>query len=80
MTQSVLKWGNSLALRIPAAIARQMGIEQGAELELHLEGKRLIVARADGLPEFSGDDLARALHTATRELVDFGPPRGKEVL
>ncbi len=34
MSQAVLKWGNSLAFRIPSAIAKQMQIEEGAEVEL----------------------------------------------
>jgi len=80
VARTVLKWGNSLALRIPSAVARQMGVEEGAEIELRVEGRRLIVEKADELPHFSQDDLGRALRKVCRELVDFGGPRGKEVL
>lgn len=80
MAQVVLKWGNSLAVRIPSAIAKQMGIEEGAELELRVEGKRMVVERADALPEFSRDDLVRALRKSKGSLIDFGRPRGNEVL
>ncbi|MGH7107136.1 MAG: AbrB/MazE/SpoVT family DNA-binding domain-containing protein, partial [Acetobacteraceae bacterium] len=45
MSQAILKWGNSLAFRIPAAIARQMGIAEGSEVDFRIEGKRLIVER-----------------------------------
>jgi len=80
MAHAVLKLGNSLAFRIPAAIAKQMGIEEGAELELRIEGKRMVLERADALPEFSHDDLVRALRKSRGAHVDFGRPRGNEVL
>jgi antitoxin MazE len=80
MVQSVLKWGNSLALRIPSAIAKQMDIEEGAELEVRVEGRRLVVEKADQLPEFSHSDFVRALSNARKDLVEFGQPRGNEVL
>ena len=34
MTTTVQKWGNSLAVRIPSAIAEKMAIEQGSEVEI----------------------------------------------
>ena len=39
----VQKWGNSLALRIPAAFARETGIGSGAEVDLTLDDGRLII-------------------------------------
>jgi antitoxin component of MazEF toxin-antitoxin module len=80
MSQAILKWGNSLAFRIPSAIAKQMEIDEGAEVEFHIEGKQLIVEKADGMPSFTDRDLARALRKAKKELVDFGEPRGNELL
>lgn len=80
MAQAVVKWGNSLALRIPSAIARQMGIEEGAELEIRIEGKRLVIEKADELPKFSHKELVKALRRSRTKLVDFGGPRGNEVL
>jgi antitoxin MazE len=80
MAQSVLKWGNSLAFRIPSAIAKQMQIEEGAEVEFRIEGKQLIVEKADEMPSFTDRDLVRALRKAKRELIDLGSPRGNEIL
>ena len=40
----VAKWGNSLAVRIPADVARALGLEEGDEVELRaLSGKELAV-------------------------------------
>ena len=80
MSQAILKWGNSLAFRIPSAIAKQMGIEEGAEVEFRIEGKQLIVERADQMPNFTHGDLVQALRQARKELVDLGRPRGREIL
>jgi len=80
MAQSILKWGNSLAFRIPAAIAKQMGIDEGAEVEFHIDGKRLVIEKAAEMPKFTHRDLLKALRRAKKGLVELGSPRGKEVL
>jgi antitoxin component of MazEF toxin-antitoxin module len=78
--QAVLKWGNSLAFRIPSAIAKQMNIVEGAAVKFRIDGERLIIEKADAAPRFTHHDLVKALKKAKRELVDLGFPRGKEIL
>jgi antitoxin component of MazEF toxin-antitoxin module len=78
--QAVLKWGNSLAFRIPSAIAKQMNIVEGAAVEFRIDGERLIIEKADAESRFTHDDLVKALKKVKRELADLGPPRGKEIL
>lgn len=34
------KWGNSLAIRIPASIVNALELKEGEEIELHLAGER----------------------------------------
>ncbi len=82
MSQTILKWGNSLAFRIPAAIAKQMQIGEGAEVEFRIDGKRLVIEKADKLPKFTHQDLLRSLRKAKKSLVlvDLGTPRGEEIL
>jgi antitoxin MazE len=36
MTLQIAKWGNSLAVRIPANYVRQIGIKEGDQLQAHL--------------------------------------------
>ncbi len=36
MDWPVVKWGNSLALRIPSDIVRRLGLREGAALQAHL--------------------------------------------
>jgi antitoxin MazE len=36
----VSKWGNSLAVRLPAAVVEALGLKEGEEIELHVVGAR----------------------------------------
>jgi antitoxin component of MazEF toxin-antitoxin module len=80
VSQAILKWGNSLAFRIPAAIAKQMEIAEGAEVEFRVDGKRLVIEKAIEVPRFTHRDLIKALRQVRKGLVDLGSPRGKESL
>lgn len=43
MVSTVAKWGNSLALRIPQHIVKEMQIDEGAEVELVVIDGNLVV-------------------------------------
>ncbi len=50
----VSKWGNSLAIRLPAVVVEVLGLKEGDEVEVDVAGcKRLGVRRGD-----EGDRLA----------------------
>ncbi len=36
----VAKWGNSLAVRIPAAVVEALALKEGEEIEIHVAGVR----------------------------------------
>jgi antitoxin MazE len=36
----VAKWGNSLAVRLPAAVVEALGLKEGDDIELHVAGTR----------------------------------------
>jgi antitoxin MazE len=49
IAMQVAKWGNSLAIRIPAAVAQALELRAGDEVEIHVEGERsLALARKPG--------------------------------
>jgi antitoxin MazE len=51
MTQ-VAKWGNSLAVRLPAAVVEALKLKGGDEIEIHvLEEREIAVARKPGREE-----------------------------
>ena len=53
----VAKWGNSLAVRLPASVVEALHLKAGDEIEIHVAGARQFdVARKPGR-----DDLLRRL-------------------
>ncbi len=48
----VAKWGNSLAVRLPAAVVDALALKEGDEIEIHVVDEReLAVARKPGREE-----------------------------
>jgi antitoxin MazE len=43
MNTTIQKWGNSLALRIPSSIAKDLDLHPGASVQMSIEGVRIIV-------------------------------------
>lgn len=41
----VQKWGNSLGIRIPKAIAMKVDIEEGSEIDFDIEDDKIIIKR-----------------------------------
>jgi antitoxin MazE len=74
----VRKWGNSLALRIPRAIAAEAGLEDGTAADVRIE-RGAMVARPL-TPKLSLAQLLRKVtkHNLHRE-VSSGARRGREV-
>jgi antitoxin MazE len=53
----VAKWGNSLAVRLPAAVVEALGLKEGDEIEIHVaDAREFAVARKPGR-----DDLLKRL-------------------
>ena len=38
----VARWGNSLAVRLPAAVVQALDLKEGEEIELHVVGNRTL--------------------------------------
>ena len=60
MRATVRKWGNSLALRIPSGLAEDADLRDGAEVDVAVEGGRLVVAPV-AAPELSLDALLASI-------------------
>ena len=64
----VSKWGNSLAIRLPAAVVEALGLKEGDDIILHAAGKRsLEIEKAPGIKEL----LARLRRYRCRLPPDF---------
>jgi antitoxin MazE len=75
---TISKWGNSLAVRIPLAIAKQASLGEGDAVVLTLDRDGGIVLRPTRrkyeLSELVGRITAKNRHQET----DWGQPRGHE--
>ncbi|HUB33284.1 MAG TPA: AbrB/MazE/SpoVT family DNA-binding domain-containing protein [Bryobacteraceae bacterium] len=74
----ISKWGNSLAVRIPRAIARGAGLSEGDRLSADLAGDGSIVLRSQKR-KYSLNDLVAGIKPGNRHVeTDWGGPLGKE--
>jgi antitoxin MazE len=74
----VARWGNSLAVRIPQALAEQARLEEGAEVEVTLERDGLAIRRRP--PRYTLDELVDQITPENRHAeTDWGEPQGDEV-
>ncbi len=78
---TISKWGNSLAVRIPARFAETAGLAEGTAVDLKVQSGRLVVAPIRG--QKRKYDLRRLVGKITPEnrhkLLEWGRPVGKEV-
>lgn len=62
----VAKWGNSLAVRLPAAVVEALDLREGDEIELHATGTR----EATVVRKPSRDELIKQLRAFRGRLPD----------
>lgn len=77
------KWGNSLALRVPKAVADQIGARDGRAAEMTVTNGKLVIEVA--LPKrrkrrYALDELVAGITPDNRhDEIDWGPTVGNEV-
>ena len=71
----IVRWGSSLAIRIPQSVAEQWGVREGSRIELVPRGDQLVMSkRAVNLTEM----LARMSPETLHGEIDTGPAQGRE--
>jgi len=75
---TVSKWGNSLAVRIPLAIARQASIGEGDSVALTLDSDGGIVLRPTRRRYELSKLVARITPKNRHRETDWGQPQGEE--
>ena len=77
MQVEVVKWGNSSAVRLPAAVLKELRVALGDRLELKAQDGKLVLEpmpREHKLADMLGKITKLNRHAA----VDFGTPMGRE--
>jgi antitoxin MazE len=72
------KWGNSLAVRIPQAIAAQAGLAEGDCVALAVDATRGIVVRSARRKYELSELVSRITPKNRHRETDWGQPQGKE--
>ena len=80
MIAKTAKWGNSIGVRIPRALAKRVGIGVDSTVEID-EADEGIVIKPVGKKEYSLIELVKGITRQNRHgEADFGRPVGKELL
>jgi antitoxin MazE len=80
MKTTIQKWGNSLALRLPKALAEQARIREGSKVELVGTPEGVLVKARRKRRYRLGDLLSGVTPDNTHAETDWGASVGREVL
>ncbi|MDR0496014.1 MAG: AbrB/MazE/SpoVT family DNA-binding domain-containing protein [Treponema sp.] len=77
MEAVVRKWGNSLGIRIPSFIARELSLRDGSIVDINDTGREILIRpqKKDSLSEMVSKINKNNLHTE----IETGVPAGKEI-
>jgi antitoxin MazE len=79
MNQHVKKWGNSLAVRIPAPLSSEVGLKEDDAVEVRAEDGRIVIEKKRRKRPTLDDLLAGVTPENIHAETDWGPPVGREV-
>lgn len=79
MVTKILKWGNSLGLRIPKAFAKEAGIEDGSAVDISLDGDRIVIRPATPVRYQLTDLVSLVREDNIHEEISTGDATGREV-
>ena len=74
----ITKWGNSLAVRIPLAIAKQASLAEGDSVKMALDPEGCITLRPARRRYELSDLVSRITPKNRHRQTDWGRPQGKE--
>jgi antitoxin MazE len=75
----VVKWGNSLAVRIPKAIAEQARLQEGDPILIEAKEGHVELRSAERIPTL--EELVAKITPENRHAeINWGPPVGKEII
>lgn len=79
MMSKIHKWGNSLGLRIPREMARDVDLTEGTSVDLQARNGRLVVTPVKR-KHYSLEELLRGIRRSNlHDAQEFGEPAGREI-
>jgi antitoxin MazE len=77
MSVALRKWGNSIGVRLPRPLLEQVGLSEGALVDVLVEGDHLVIRRRR--PKLA-ELLSQCRPENKPETIDFGAPVGQEII
>lgn len=84
MSRAIIgRWGRTLAVRLPASVARKLALDEGGRVEGEVEGDAIVIRKAS--PERALEDMfagrsAQEWRAFYRDAYDWGPDLGREAI
>jgi antitoxin MazE len=78
MRTQIQRWGNSLAVRIPTAFARSLGLAHGSQVEMAMTKTGLAITPVKAPRPKLNDLLSRITADNLHREVEVGKPQGRE--
>ena len=79
METKIQKWGNSLGVRLPKAIADRQDLMAGSTVKLTVEEDKIVIERV-GKTRYTIDELVTGITSSNlHQASDWGKPIGKEI-
>lgn len=79
MSVTLHKWGNSVGLLLPKPLLERLGLKEGAQVNVKIEGDRLVIERHRPIRRTLQDVLKGFTRDNQPGEVGWGPPVGREV-
>ena len=79
MELTVEKWGDDLAVRLPAAVTEDLGLTEGCKVSVAKTEQGWILKRITPLPKFSLSELTEGITQENLQKVNDDRPAGKEI-
>jgi len=79
MQTKAQKWGNSLAVRVPKAVAERVGVTANDSLDIEVSDDHIVLTPRRPRKYRLRDLVKRITKGNMHEEADFGPPVGREV-
>ena len=78
MVIKILKWGNSLGLRIPKSFAKEAGVKEGSSVDISIDGNRLVIRPVRPIKYRLSEMLSQVCEDNIHDEISTGEAEGGE--